>query len=613
MIRKRLNENVDLRTIRHRTCKNERKNGLLINTILMLLFSIVIVSCSSNNLQQQQNRQVARYLLSYADVTCVDSLRQMLAYRDMYIDSLHTFIDYLTYSVEALREEIDLVYSKVLINDEFEIPMRFSFAGIDIDLSNDRVRSKLQGIFNIELRRAHQFIPRSGTYFPVFAPIIESHGIHPDIKYMAIVESNLSAMAHSPVGASGLWQFMPATARSMNLTINSHLDERRNVFRATDAACRYLLQNHRQLNNLGVDCWLVTLATYNAGLGNMTRTIREQQGRDFFSLIMRVDETNNFVWRMIATKLIFEYENVIFERPFERMPPLMETTRLEQIVTNGHHDLSEWAIGQGTNIRELWELNPWISISRTRAGRFSQINHLIIPPGTWDILVPIDAERDQARIATAVTRFQERNAAPAATGARHTVRSGETLGGIARRYNVTVDNLRRWNNLRGDLIRVGQVLVVAPQTTQGTQASTPRATNQGVTASTIRHTIQSGETLGIIARRYNVTVEELRRLNNLRGDTIIAGNVLLINSPNTTASTPAATAPTTQVATSTAQVPTHERQGGRYTVRQGDTLVDIASRLNVSLAHLLALNNLQTENRNGVDIVVIRPGQVLEY
>jgi membrane-bound lytic murein transglycosylase D len=500
--------------------------------------------------------------------------------------------------------------------------MRFSFAGVDIDLSNDRVRSKLQGIFNIELRRAHQFIPRSGTYFPVFAPIIESHGIHPDIKYMAIVESNLSAMAHSPVGASGLWQFMPATARSMNLTINSHLDERRNVFRATDAACRYLLQNHRQLANLGVDCWLVTLATYNAGLGNMTRTIREQQGRDFFSLIMRVDETNNFVWRMIATKLIFEYEDVIFERPFERMPPLMETTRLERVVTNGHHDLSEWAIAQGTNIRELWELNPWISISRTRAGRFSQINHLIIPPGTWDVLVPIEAERDGARIASAETRFLQRNAAPAATGARHTVRRGETLGGIARRYNVSVDNLRRWNNISGDFIREGQVLVVAAQAAQGTTAQ--GSSNQGVTASTIRHTIQSGETLGGIARRYSVTVEDLRRLNNLRGDTIIAGNVLLVNSRNTTASAPAATtasgaSPATTTAsgaspaTTTAQVPSYVSQGGRYTVREGDTLVDIASRLNVSLAHLLALNNLQTENRNGVDIVVIRPGQVLEY
>ena len=508
--------------------------------LLSFMMIFIFVSCSVNRMQSEDRS--APYSYDFTNIADIDSLYLILYEKDRYIETLYSTIEQLSVTVDSLRSEIEFTSSRIFINDGFEIPMTYTFAGVEIDLSNDRIRNMLQNIYNIEVRRAHQFIPRSGIYWDLFDSVFEKYDIHPDIKYIAVIESNLNYMAYSQARAAGIWQFIPATARLYNLTINSYLDERRNIFKATDAACRYLVQAHSQLNALGVDDWLVTLASYNAGIGGISRTIREQQGRDFASLIMRVEETNNYIWRAVATKMIFEFENIIFDEPFERMTPLLQTANLVRVETNGYHDIAEWAIAKGTTTRHLWELNPWIDISRTRTGRYSQINHLILPPGVFEILVPIEAEPDIAKVAEAERKLLVRNNAPFITGnaTQHRVQRGETLSGIARRYNVSVNDLRRWNNISGDRIIAGQTLnVQANQTTRQT----------------------------------------------------------------TTTST------TTSSSTSTSST-TGTR---RYTVQSGDTIENIARRLGISQSQLMTRNNLQTVLRNGREVVIIRPGQVLEY
>ena len=487
--------------------------------IFTFIILLMVISCSNLNLQS--NRDSIHSNQIFNDFSVIDSLNQQIIYKDLYIDSLNTIIDYLNFSIDSLKQEIEITYSKVLINDSFEIPYKYSFAGVEFDLTNDRIRNKLNDIYNIEVRKAHQFIPRSGIYFPLMDSIFAKYDIHPDVKYLAVAESNLNYMAYSPAAAAGIWQFIPSTAKMYNLKIDSYVDERRNIFKSTDAACRYLIRAYQQLNGMGIDDWLITLAAYNSGIGNISRTIREQNGKDFFSLIMRVEETNNYVWRAIATKLIFENEEKIFEKPFDRLPELMETANIVQLNLNGFYDLAEWAIAHGTTAGRLWELNPWIKLSRTSTGRYSKINHLILPPGNYEILVPSDSEQDDKKVSEIEKKFLVKNNSPFITGPshKHKVSKGETLIGLARKYNVKVDDIKRWNNLKSNTIYIGQTL-------------------------------------------------------HFQGN---------------------------------------EEKYGQYKVQSGDTLAEISKKLGVSTSHLISKNKLQTVKRDGMDIVIIRPGQLLEY
>lgn len=458
----------------------------------------------------------------------IDSLYKLIEFKDLQMDSLFSLLDSYIFLVDSLRQEIEITSSKILINDSFEIPTRYSFAGVEFDLTNDRIRTRLKNIFDIEVRKAHQFIPRSGIYFALMDSILAEHNIHPDVKYLAVAESNLNYMAYSQAHAAGIWQFIPATARGFNLKIDNYVDERRNIFKSTHAACRYLNNAHSQLNAIDVDDWLLTLASYNTGVGNVRRSIREQNGRDFFSLIMRFDETNNYVWRAIATKIIFEFEEEIFEKRFERYTPLLETARLVELNLNGFYDIAEWASAYGTTAGQIWELNPWIKLSQRRVGSYSRINHLILPPGKYEILVPIEAQPDSIQIATIEKKFQIKNNSPFLIPGQtitHKVVRGETLIGLARRYGVKVDDIKKWNNLNSNTIYIGQTLRL-----QGRDQAT---------------------------------------------------------------------------ATST--------KSGQYKVQSGDTLAAIAQKLGVSQNHLIQKNNLKTVQRNNLTIVMIQPGQVLEY
>jgi len=498
---------------------------LLRKLIILFVLIIFLVSCSYLAHHQRETQPIKP---NYSD----ESMYEILLYKDSCIDSLLSQIDALTIQVESLTQEIEMTYTKVLVNDTFEIPASYSFAGVEVDLTNERVRARFESIYESELKRAHQFIPRSGQYFALMDKILEEHGLHSDLKYLAVAESNLSSMAMSPARAGGIWQFIPSTAKLYNLKIDSYLDERRNIFKSTEAACKYLLRAHAELSSQGVDCWLVTIASYNAGVGNILRSVREQNGYDFFSLIMRVEETNQYVWRAIATKMIFEYESEIFAKTFERYQSLLEANQLVFLESNGYYNLSEWASAYGTNINTLWELNPWINISRTNSGRYSKINHLIIPPGKYGILVPNDVHTDYERVAAVEKKYLVKNNSAFLNGdaSRHKVQKGETLSGIANRYHVRVSDIKKWNNLKNDMIIVGQVLYL--------QA---KVNSSSVTQSSVSDS------------------------------------------------------------------------SGSYRVNSGETLDGISKKLGVSSKYLMSKNNLSVKRQNGRDVVIIIPGQVLEY
>lgn len=562
-----------------------------------------------------------------------EELRKILFFKDRIIDSLYTKIDYIYFRIDSLHQELQYYDGRVTINPEFEIPRQFEFAGRTFDLTNERLYYMFSEIFERELKAAHRYIPRSGMYFPLFEAVIAQYGIPDDIKYLAIAESGLQSMATSPVGAGGIWQFMPATARQYNLKIDSFVDERRNIIKATDAAARYLTNSYRYLSRLGGEDWLLAMCAYNAGDGSVARVMREQNASCFFDLIMRVDETNKYVWRTAAIKLIFDYEEVLFGKRFEREPSILDITRTETIKLNGHHKIDDWVQAQGTVLRRIWELNPWLNIYQRQRRRYSALNDVVLPPGEYDILLPADSVPNADRVAAAERTFLDRNAG---YFTHHTVQRGDTLYGIARRYGVTVASIQQANNIRGNIIRPGQRLQIT-----GVRGGTATGTLSSISSDT--YTVRRGDTLSGIAQRSGTTVANLRALNNISGDIIRPGQTLRLraadSSPSGTASDVYAVQRGDTLSGIAAKynttvnnimrmnnltgsvihvgqrlnVPSSGSSDRIYVVQRGDSISVIAQRLNVPQSRLISMNNLNVIRRGGQEIVNIQPGQELRY
>ena len=189
----------------------------------------------------------------------------------------------------------------------------------------------------------YQIRQRATRFFPIIEPILVRHRIPLDIKYLPLVESALTGMAVSPRGAVGYWQFMPATARELGLRIDGRVDERTNLIKSTNAACRYLNYLHKQLGS-----WTLAAAAYNNGIGALLSNIRRQQQRDYYYLRLNA-ETGKYLYRILAFKELFSnyqaYESII---PDRMMAYLSEAHRPDDADSDDEVLLPEVVLEQAT-------------------------------------------------------------------------------------------------------------------------------------------------------------------------------------------------------------------------------------------------------------------------
>ena len=189
----------------------------------------------------------------------------------------------------------------------------------------------------------YQMRQRATRFFPIIEPILIRHHIPLDFKYLPLVESALTGMAVSPKGAVGYWQFMPATARELGLRIDGRVDERTNLIKSTDAACRYLRYLHNRLGS-----WTLAAAAYNNGIGALLSNIRRQQQRDYYYLRLNA-ETGKYLYRILAFKELFSnyqaYESII---PDQMMAYLSEAHIPDDATTDDEMLLPEVVLEQAT-------------------------------------------------------------------------------------------------------------------------------------------------------------------------------------------------------------------------------------------------------------------------
>ena len=418
-------------------------------------------------------------------------------------------VDSLYHEIAVLKDSIEFLGNTTRIKKQIDFPDTLYYAGYTFDLTNDRIFQKFHYWYKAEIKFAYKYIPRTTKYFPVIENILAEYGLDDDVKYLAVAESYLSPLAHSSAGATGFWQFMKSTAKYYDIEMNQFVDQRRGIFTSTRAACDDLAWSLKALANKGAPDILLAICAYNSGLSNITKAIDEQGGKDFFSLIQRKAETDDYVWRTLAMKYIIENEGDIFTKPFEKEPSLYETCRIVPLTLKGHYKLDEWAQAQGTVIREVWELNPWLKIYKRNNHTHSPVNDVVISSGEFTVLLPKNSVPNTHEVAQIEKQFLEENSG---YFTEHVVKTGENLWVIASRYKTSVSHLMSINGLTSTTIYPGQKLNLISVTTNPEKY----------------YVVKKGDTLSSISARLGITSQSLIANNNLTSRTSNGQNIVLI-------------------------------------------------------------------------------------
>lgn len=438
--------------------------------------------------------------------------------------------------------EIDSIWQKELFKSSLYLNLRDSLLDQEYnevvfdELPTDTLKLRLERLnaktpFNIEynpllenviksyLKRNKKGMERlmalSTYYFPLFEQKLDHYNIPLEVKYLAIVESALNPRARSRVGATGLWQFMFATGKMHGLDVSSYVDERMDPVLATEAAAQYLSTLYRVFGD-----WDLVLASYNSGPGNVSKAIRRSGGSTSYWHLRPYlpRETAGYVPAFLATMYIFEYAK---EHGFQ--PPHPKTSYFETDTIHTKKMLTFEQISEVTGVEKemLQFLNPSykldvipfienknysLRLPRNRSGLF--VNNEAAIYGYAEAL-----EEKKEEILPKLVE----SGAPV----KYRVRKGDFLGRIAERHGVGVSQIKQWNNLRSNNLRIGQRLTIYPQNNPATaqNGTSPRV-----------YTVKHGDSLWSISKKFpGVTVRQIKSLNNMNSNRLKPGMKLKLS------------------------------------------------------------------------------------
>lgn len=382
---------------------------------------------------------------------------------------------------------------------------------------------------------------RKNLYFPIFEEALKRWGLPDELKYLPIVESGLNPMAISRAGAAGPWQFMPASGREFGLIVTDYIDERLDIYKSTEAACKFFTRLYRSFGD-----WDLCLASYNSGPGTVKRAIRQSGRNTFWSIYDYLPkETRSYVPQFVAVTYGMNYlkeYNIVADSVL--YPMETDTIMLYQFV-NIHILCDKLNICYEDFVR----LNPAIRTNILP----DNINYPIRLPkekklefilNKHEITECVNVVTEPIEVATNDRRKSSTSGAMAyRQKIIHTVKKGEVLSKIASRHGVTVTQLKSWNGLKGSVLRSGQKLVVYKM--KYTKTNTPSiakkntpsmntisdSKSRSVTpkANPKYHYVQPGDTLWTISKKYGgISIEKLKKLNNIKGSTIKVGQKLIL-------------------------------------------------------------------------------------
>ena len=344
-------------------------------------------------------------------------------------------------AVEAVSPDLSR-FPSLMSSLRVDPPM--DFCGEEAPLGDPDVRERLEKQILLALWDRAQvilWIKRSGRYMPYIEKMLKQHGLPDDLKYVAIVESALRPHVGSSAGAVGYWQFIRSTGRRYGLRIDRYIDERRNIFKATEAAIAYYKKLYKDFNS-----WTLAAAAYNMGERGLQNAVDEQKTTDYYHLYLSL-ETQQYVPKILAVKLILsDLPKYGFHISRDDLYPPLQFDRVEIDLPKSAH-LQLIAEASGTFFKTIKDLNPEIRGSYLTKGHHA----VLIPQGAAETF----ADRFKKLFENSVARKED------AEKIIHVVKRGDYLSGIAEKYRVPLSHLLRWNNLKkNSQIHPGNRLII---------------------------------------------------------------------------------------------------------------------------------------------------------
>ena len=507
-------------------------------------------------------------------------------------------------------------------------------ATVDYELPTDLLKERLAAMdakspFNIEYNQGLENIIKSFLknrkksferlmgvseyYFPIFEEALAKENVPLEIKYLAVVESALNPRAVSKMGATGLWQFMYHTGKQYGLKIDSYVDERSDPLKSSEAATQYMTKMYKMFGD-----WDLVLASYNSGPGNVSKAIRRSGGQKNYWNIRKnlPKETQGYVPAFLATMYLYEYHKehgLVPERAAVKHFATDTIMIKQQLSFKQIGDLLDVSIAQLQLLNPSYKLNVvpfykdqrhFLRLPQDKIAIFASNENQIYGYAQYQLENrerPFQATKALAVKDTASSSIQSSRLSKTSY---YKVKRGDNLGAVANKYDVSIAQLKKWNNLKSNSLTYGKNLKIIStetvnrsvkkevkndnisldissknQSIAAKNSKEEKANTKALVDSSSLYVVQKGDNLGSIAQKYNVTLAEIQEWNGLVNDNVQFGVSLQIANKESQAKEALAV--------------TTERKNIEYIVQKGDNLAAIASKFGTSLTELKQWNKLQ--------------------
>jgi membrane-bound lytic murein transglycosylase D len=588
---------------------------------LVLIFSIPGILIAQVPIRPDSTFRIKPLIEDDQVILMLDSLANLKIFEETQFPNAGQYQNWSNYSDIDIPVFSDSVYRERIAQMNDQSPFEYVY--------NAEVKQFID-LYGVRKRKlTARILGLAQIYFPLFEEQLDKYNMPLELKFLAVIESALNPVANSPVGAKGLWQFMYGTGKVYGLKVSTYVDDRFDPYKSTIAACEHLNDLYDIYGS-----WSLALAAYNSGAGNVNKAIRRSGGIKNFWAIKKYlpRETASYVPAFIAASYVMNYAN---EHKIYPVDPGILYYEVDTVTIKQPLSFAQISEMLDIPMDEIIFLNPSfkqrlipasvenpyrLRLRKKYIGPFINNEAALYAYRTREGLASDSLER------LIYKNYRETEL--------YTVKSGETTASIAKKFNMTTSELKSLNGFKKSTIKPKKkILVYSKQSKEkkgdGNLTSTyvvqplhkdtakapdfqekkqelsidqqkqqEKPNNQDI--KTV-HVVKSGESLGLIAKKYGCTTADIMKWNNLKNQNILVGQKInLFASAIPTATKPSA--PKNNGKTISPKSNSGTSKYSMYTIQSGDNLWDIANKFDVTVSQLKSLNGLKNNSR-------LSPGQ----